>query len=175
MVPLIFLALGLGLLWDAKNFIDRAERTSGMVIDVRRNVSDDSVSYTPTIRYQRADGQTFEAVTHISSSNYDYAVGSRVDILYSYDDSSEVRIDSFFSLYGIGAIFATIGALFIGVGMWAGRKGAVAVGEAASRVTLPGSDPWSAESAKRKTTDPSQPGHVHEPKPKQPSAVQRMR
>jgi hypothetical protein len=99
-----------------------------------------------------------------------------VDILYSGDDPNEVRIDSFFSVYGIGAIFTAFGVLFIVIGLWAGRKRTAAIaGRATGGTPLPGTGPRPEVPAEPKSTDPSQPGHVHEPKPKQPSVVQRMR
>ncbi|HUS55678.1 MAG TPA: DUF3592 domain-containing protein [Thermohalobaculum sp.] len=167
-VPLIFIALGLWMLADSVRFAAEAERTSGEVIEVLRNRnSKGNLSYTPIIRFRRGDGQVIEAKSHMSSSMYDYEIGTPVDILYSYNDIGEVRFDTFFSVYGLGLIFALGGAAFLVVfRMLQGKTTGAAI-----EGPLPEADPGQRPN----TTDPSRPGHAHEPKPKQPSAVQRMR
>ena len=96
-----------------------------------------------------------------------------------------MRIDAFFPLYGPGLIFAVIGALFIRVIMWVRGKvghGAVlgrvadAIAERmqeAARKHGPGTEP--DRQPEPRTTDPSKPGHVHEPKPKRAPTIRRMR
>ena len=178
--PFLFVFLGLGLLVDAIQFTSDALSTRGEVVHVSENHdSEGGVSYTPTIQYRRGDGRLLTAETHFSSSNYDYVIGAKVDILYSYENSGEVRINSFFSLYGPGLMFAAFGMLFAGIVLFArgkmggaGRKPAVAAKRAQR-------GPWSRTQAKPdpepKTTDPSKPGHVHEPKPKRTPTIRRMR
>jgi hypothetical protein len=178
--PCLFLFLGLGLLVDAFQFTSNALNTRGEVVHVSANRdSEGGVSYTPTIQYGRDDGGLLKAETHFLSSNYDYDIGAKVDILYSYENSEEVRINSFFSLYGPGLMFAAFGMLFAGIVLFArgkmggpGRKPAVAAKRAQR-------GPWSQTQAKPdpepKTTDPSKPGHVHEPKPKRTPTIRRMR
>jgi hypothetical protein len=171
----VCLAVGAGLLADAYTFIQKAESTHGEVIGIRANRSDDGTSYTPTIRYNRGDGQVFEAETHISSSGYNYKVGERVEILYSNDAPDTVRINSFFSLYGPGVIVSAVGAVFLLIvgQFWRRPKRGVEPEQADHSGDRPeDKGPWRDEP---RTTDPSQPGHIHEPKPKQPTAVRRMR
>jgi hypothetical protein len=175
LIPLVFLAVGAGLLGDAFTFIQKAESTRGEVISIRASRSDDGTSYTPTILYSRDDGQVFEAETHISSSGYNYKVGERVKILYSNDTPDEVRINSFFSLYGPGLILSVVGAGFLLVvgQFWRKSKKGAELEQADHSGERPEDNgPWRDEP---QTTDPSQPGHAHQPKPKQPSAVRRMR
>ncbi|MHA1109017.1 MAG: DUF3592 domain-containing protein [Alphaproteobacteria bacterium] len=166
------------MLAEAITYTADAGRTLGEVVDVSRHYgSENGVTYTPTIRYRRGDGRIFEAETHISSSGYDYKIGARVGILYSHDDPTEVRIDSFFSLYGIGLVFAATGAFFIGIVTLVRRKaGGGAVLERVADVLarhMPDAKP--DEEFKSPSTDPSQAGHVHKPKPKREPVVRRMR
>ncbi|MHA1527975.1 MAG: DUF3592 domain-containing protein [Alphaproteobacteria bacterium] len=184
--PAIVVVVGLGVLADAIIYTTEAGSTRGEVVDVSRHYGGEGgVSYLPTIRYRRDDGRTFEAATHISSGNYDYDIGERVDILYSHDDPTEVRINSFFSLYGIGLVFVVTGAFFIRVILWIRRKiGSSAVLEQvadaiaermkeAARKHGPGAD--TERRPEPRTTDPARPGHVHKPKPKLEPVVRRMR
>ena len=181
-LPAIFLVVGFGLLAEAILYTTGAGGTRGEVVHVSRHYGGEGgVSYTPTIRYRRDDGRTFEAETHMASSNYDYEIGDRVDILYSYDDPHEVRINSFFSLYGPGLICAVIGALIIRVIAWVRGKigrGAVLerVAEAiAKRMQDAARKQGGGREPEPRTTDLSKPGHVHKPKPKRTPAVRRMR
>jgi len=165
----------------AIKFVAGAEQARGEVISVEsRRDSEGDVTYKPTIRYQRSDGRVFEAETYMSSSGYDFDRGHQVDILYSYVDPYEVRINTFFSLYGLGLIFGSFGAGFLGILLWQRRKraGRTTVEEmvevVADAVAERVQDEASEERGTR-TTDPSKPGHAHEPKPKHTPTIRRMR
>ncbi len=96
-----------------------------------------------------------------------------------------MRIDSFVSLYGPGLLSVVIGALFIRILTWVrGRIGSGAVlgrvadtlaerMQEAARQHGSGAEP--DREPEPRTTDPSKPGHVHKPKPKQTPTVRRMR
>ena len=185
--PVLFVLAGFGLLAEAINYTSQADSTRGEVVDVSRQYdSEGSASYLPTIRYRRDNGQLVEATTNRASRSYDYAIGQRVDILYSYGDPTEVRINSFFSLYGPGLIVIVVGALFIRILGWFRRKvsgGSVVLGlvagalaeriQEAAREQRPGAEP--DLEPEQETTDVSERGHVHKPKPKREPAVRRMR
>lgn len=186
-LPLLFLLIGIGALVEAVLFSAGASRTVGLVVDVSVSRDSDGASYAPMIAYQSADGQTHTGVTHISSGNYDYARGDRVDILYDPADPEIVRIDSFFSLYGFGLIFALVGGAFLVMlrfvrrmmfrpGSPLAQRFEQALAEAAARKSARESGPGPApQLAEPRSTDPAQYGHSHEPKPAQPETVRRMR
>ncbi len=180
--PAILVLAGFGLLAEAINYTTEAGSTRGEVVHVSRHYGGEGgVSYTPTIRYRRDDGRIFEAETNMASSSYDYAIGERVDILYSYDDPTEVRIDAFFPLYGPGLILVIVGGLIFRVVRWVRRKvgrGAVLerVAEAiAERMQDAARKQGGGRELEPQTTDPSKSGHVHKPKPKRAPTVRRMR
>jgi hypothetical protein len=183
--PALFLVAGIGLLIEAAIFQSEAENARGRVIDVDANYdSDGGVSYRPLIRYRRADGRSFEAETHIASSGYDYRIGERVDILYSRDDPGTVRINSLFSLYGIGLIMAAIGGLFVCILMFVRKRMFRQGAGVSARIEEAGAGVWRTEADAQaepgrdpepRTTDPSKYGHAHKPKPEQPPTIRRMR
>jgi hypothetical protein len=185
--PLLFLMAGAGMVFEAIVFVSQAESTQGRVIQVERSHdSEGGVSYTPLILYESGEGLYYEGETHISSGNYDYDIGDRVEILYSYADPETVRINSFFSLYGIGLIFAAMGGLFVLVLMAVRRKmfGQREGGSVLAQMEREAAEKWRRENATageatRKpgpvTTDTSRYGHVHKPKPKHEPTVRRMR
>ena len=183
-VPVLFLLFGLGFVAEAVLFVSGAQSTRGQVVEIRRNYDDGSVNYTPTIRYSRGDGQTYEAETHIASSGYDYDLGTQVDILYSDDDPYVVRIDSFFSLYGVGLVFAVFGAVFLRIITWVRRR-AQAGAPAGAAITvaermreelhLRQDQEQEERHAEPTATDAGKREHAHAPKPKQTPTIRRMR
>ena len=185
--PALFVLVGIGLLAEAIKYTSQADSTRGKVVDVSAQYdSEGSVSYLPTIRYRRDDGRFVEAETNRSSRSYDFEIGQRVEILYTYDDPPEVRINSFFDLYGSGLIVIVVGGLFIRLIGWFRRKvsggsamlGLVAVAlaermEEAAREQGQGAEP--DREPEPRTTDVSRRGHVHKPTPKREPVVRRMR
>ena len=165
-LPIVVMALGLVFLLDAVSFRQTAFPTEGQVVELIRDTSGDGVSYAPVVEYRAMDGRTYRGQTHISSSSYNYRIGERVRILYAPEDTGEVRIDTFFSLYGIGAIFAAVGAVFLLILSIARRR------IARGAEIRPGTP---ARSQPERTTDPSRYGHIHKPKPKHEPTVRRMR
>ena len=130
----LFTIVGLYLTFDAFRFAENARTTMGEVIHVEMKISTDSEgrrtrTYEPTMRYVAANGQSYTAKTHISSSGYDFQIGERMEILYDPADLTEVRLNSFWSLWMLpiafmlgGLLFAVIG-IFIWVNTVRGRAG----------------------------------------------------
>ena len=123
----LFAAIGIYFALDAFEFAGQARTTMGEVIHVETRVSRDSdgrrsTTYQPTLRYMAANGQTYEAETHISSSGYDYDIGERMEILYDPADLTEVRINGFFSLYIFPIAFTFGGLLFAAIGIFVWRS-----------------------------------------------------
>jgi len=151
------------------------------------NRDSDGVSYVPVIRYRGTDGIVAEGVTHIGSSEYDYRIGAPVDILYAPDDRGVVRINSFFSLYGMGLIFTFVSVVFLTLLTFALRFMSRASdrfgGSFLARQEAEARRRWAREGAEASapaTPDPAPAdrygyGHRHEPKPKPEPTVRRNR
>ncbi|MEE9454555.1 MAG: DUF3592 domain-containing protein [Paracoccaceae bacterium] len=108
----IFLLAGAGLMVNSFIFKSNALEVTGTVVAVGKNYSDEGgVTYQPTFRFLDAEGNKHRAQTSLSSSRYNYKIGERVDILYDQRDPSNIRVDSWFSVWGFAAIFA----VFLGV------------------------------------------------------------
>jgi len=183
--PALFILIGLGFLADAVVFVSDAQGTQGQVVEIRRSYSDDGgVSYTPTIRYRRSDGRIFEAETNMASSGYNYDIGERVDILYAFDDPEEVRIDSFFSLYGIGLIFIAMGGAFVTILSVARKRMLRRTGSVLQRLEQAAAETWTQEAddatptppeTKPGSTKPADEYHPQKPRPKRTPTIRRMR
>lgn len=124
-LPWIFVAAGGWLLWSAHKFMGRAVKAKGTVLTVSRHVSTRtsnggsrrSVTYKPTFEYTDPAGQTRRAETFLSSSGYNFEIGSQHEILIDPNGGS-VRMPGFW-VYGFGALFAVIGLAFAIAGIFA--------------------------------------------------------
>lgn len=169
LILLGFFALGAWLLIDAVNFVQTAHRGEARVIELVADSSGDGLSHRAVVEYAGADGRLYQGITHIASSGYNFRKGERVRILFHPGDPGEVRIDSIFSLYGIGLIFAGASLLMLLI-LWAvGRSRRRRIVRAGAHTA-----------AARKTSAPresdlSKYGHMHEPKPPHEPTVRRMR
>lgn len=107
--------LGVGgwLTYNTFEFMDNSVETIGTVTSVEVIHGDDSVSYKPTFRFLDEEGNKQRATTSFSSSSYDFDRGARVEILYDWRDPQRIRVNGWFSIWGIGMIPAAVGAIFL--------------------------------------------------------------
>lgn len=124
---LVFATIGGGFSYFSYTFAQTAIATSGIVTDVsvKRSSSSDgssSVTYQPTISFTDQNGTSHSAQTFLSSSSYNYAIGTKVRILYNPSDPSSMRLDSWFALWGFGLIFHSVGLVTILIGLFVFRK-----------------------------------------------------
>jgi hypothetical protein len=103
-VGLIMLVIGGGLTYFTYDFMDNALPVQGQVMSVEVNSSDDGLTYRPTIRFVDFQGRKQTGITFLSSSNYDFRIGSNVDILYDTRDPQTLRMDTWIATWGIGLI-----------------------------------------------------------------------
>lgn len=123
LVGAIFLLVGVFLTYQTNDFMNNAVGTSGTVVAVETIYSNDGTSYKPTFSYVDQTGKQYQAETFISSSSYNFSRGTLVDIFYDTRDPSDIRIDSWFSIWGFGFIFMAIGIVPLVIGTFIGRAG----------------------------------------------------
>jgi hypothetical protein len=111
-IKFLFRLMGLALLIGGGiltlvtyEFMDNALPATGSVVSVEVNYGDDSVTYKPTIRYVDHSGRKQRGETFLSSSNYDFRVGSKVNILYDTRNPEKLRMDTWFATWGFGIVF----------------------------------------------------------------------
>ncbi|MFV0477747.1 MAG: DUF3592 domain-containing protein [Parahaliea sp.] len=110
------LAIALWLYLGVNEFLAGAHQTDGEVIELVASHSDDSTVYRPRVKFLDHSGneQTFQA--RIGSNPSLYQVGERVMIHYQHadlqnPDQLNVRINGFWSLWGMVSILAGLGVL----------------------------------------------------------------
>jgi hypothetical protein len=120
---LIFFAVGVGLLAGAafawlhtRRFVAEAVRGFGEVVRLQER-SDDSVTYSPVIRFSGPGGRAVEFTESTSSNPPGYSVGDRVEILYRPHDPERARLASPWRLYLLAGILGTIGGVFSLLGL----------------------------------------------------------
>jgi len=116
-MAVIFTSVGGGFLYFTNDFVKNSVAVTGTVIDVSVSYSDNSTTYKPTISYVDAEGNKQTGRTFLSSSGYNFSRGSKVDILYDIRTPSDIRIDSWFALWGFPMIFLGVGLLLAFIAM----------------------------------------------------------
>lgn len=101
------------------HFTRIAQRTGGMVIEMRQHTDKDSgsVGYAPTFQFQDAAG----AQHTVSSSFYtfppEFHVGDKVTVLYRSDAPQTARIDSYWQVWGLPSLLGIIGSIELPAGL----------------------------------------------------------
>ena len=114
---LVFATIGAGLTYWSYSFSQSAITTSGIVTHVTtktsRNSTNNSTSttYQPTVSYIDQSGATHSAQTFLSSSGYNFPLGSEIEIMYDPEDTGQIRINSWFALWGFGFVFLAVGLI----------------------------------------------------------------
>jgi len=116
-----FVGVGGVLTYFSYDFSKYALTTTGTVTEIKVNWSSSSDSsssptYQPTIAFYDQNGGKQSGQTFLSSSGYNFAIGSKVDILYDSRNPSNLRIESWMALWGFGLIFLVVGLGVMGGG-----------------------------------------------------------
>jgi len=128
-VPLL-LALGIGFLIASHHFygrteafLQKADRTSGLVIDLKeRHSSDGPSTYAAVVEFSDRYGQTHKFVDSFSSSPPYYRTGQAVAVLYERENASEARMDRGPANYWLTILLGSLGALFSALAFFSARR-----------------------------------------------------
>jgi hypothetical protein len=123
---LVFLGIGVILGRSAWNRLTASERVTGTVVELARieptdaagpggRRLDEKPSFAPVVQYQ-VGGQTYRIRGKVSSETPGYSVGESVTVLYSPDNPSDGKINSFAENWLLPLVFAGGGLLFILMG-----------------------------------------------------------
>lgn len=111
------------------DFVNRAQKSQGTVLELVRHVSSGSkrtVTYAPRVRFVLPDGSVHEFTSEMSSSDPGYTVGQPVKVLYDPAKPETAEIDSWFVIWFGPGILGFLGAVFFAVGggslVWAWRR-----------------------------------------------------
>ncbi len=116
---LVFLAIGLYLIYDTQNFRKIAVHSKGKILGYESHISHSNnrtqTMYTPIIEFQ-CRGETYTFESSISSGNMSYEIDQEVPVLYMKDNPHEARLLTNVR-YWLGGVFSFIGLIAFIIGI----------------------------------------------------------
>lgn len=109
----IFFVVGLIIHQDTSQFLQRAARAEGEVIELRQTRdSDGDLLYRPVIAFVTQNGERVVTEAGSASNPPSHRVGDRVALYYDPASPDQIRLDSFSDLWLLPTIFIALSALF---------------------------------------------------------------
>lgn len=119
LIPLGFAGLGGWFIVEGMRFSANAVKLQAMVIDSGRISREDGDLFRPVFRFQTPQGELREAPAHSADSDFGFARGAIVNVLYNPDQPDHVRPHGFWLQYGLWSIFLALGLFVFAVFAWA--------------------------------------------------------
>ena len=104
---------------QTSNFLDQCCETRGVVIQLNWDYDNEGVAHAYPV-FQFVNNETGEEIIAQSSSGSnppDFHVGQEVDILYNPQNPYDVKVNSFWEIWGGPLILAGLGGIFLLVGL----------------------------------------------------------
>lgn len=109
-IGVFLLVAGIAAMISSKNFMATAVEASATVTSVEAdNASSSSTDYRPTLSFV-VDGQKVSAQSSLSDSSYNFAIGTKMAILYDPADPTNIRLKNDLESGGVFEIALLIGA-----------------------------------------------------------------
>jgi hypothetical protein len=98
-------------------FLGKSVSVAGKVVSLRSKVDyDGSTTYAPVFSFTAGDGRSYTVSSNAFANPADFSPGQSVTVLYVKDLPAEVRIDTFYQVWGMAEVLAIIAAGFIAMG-----------------------------------------------------------
>jgi len=124
-IAMIFLVIGFGVLIKNLVILYTGITTEGIVISIKKKKNTStkpSVTYTyyPEVTFNLENGESRTVdVSYLSTNRrISHRVGDKVKLVYSKDDYTQVRINSFFWIYGFPGTMILMGMIAWGLGSY---------------------------------------------------------
>jgi hypothetical protein len=102
----------------ARSFTRSATRAQGTVVRLEKRESRDSgAAYYPVFTFQDAHGAPQEIFSSVGSFPPSHQVGDTVTVLYLPEQPRKAKLDGFFYVWGLAAIFGGVGTFWLVVGL----------------------------------------------------------
>jgi hypothetical protein len=102
-------------------FLQRAERATGEVVELKQVDNGDGATYAPVVEYS-ADDHKRRFVDSLSSNPPSYHTGQTVRVVYSRDNPKDARIDRGAWNYWLCILLGSLGGLFLLLGVSSGTR-----------------------------------------------------
>ncbi len=124
---LLFVGITIGFLVRKIWRITKSTKTTGVVMNVevsqgggQFDSSPRNTLFTPTVRFQTADGRIVDYTSNISSNLDNYRVGENVPVYYNPQQPEKAIVGTTFRLWSpflilgfVGGMFALVGTFFV--------------------------------------------------------------
>lgn len=122
LIPLGFAALGGWFILEGMRFAGSAVKLEATVLDTGRIARDGGDLYRPLFGFETPQGEAREALAHSADSDYGFARGTTVTVLYNSDQPDHVRPHGFWLQYGLWSVFLGLGLFVFAAFTWGIRK-----------------------------------------------------
>jgi hypothetical protein len=111
---LAILAFGVYFIFDTISFVNRSATTAeGTVVEVERKFLREGTIIVPTVTFVTEEGRSIVFTSNTGRGGWKDRIGESVTVRYDPADPTNAKIDSFYQLWGLSAIFFGIGGMFI--------------------------------------------------------------
>lgn len=107
---------------DQKFAKEAASATGTVVESVYVKSRKGKGSYYPVVEFQTAEGKRMAFRSDTGRGRPDYENGEQVSILYEKQNPANAKIAGFWELWGLSAVLAVFGLIFMGVGLKISRS-----------------------------------------------------
>lgn len=119
-VAVLLLVAGAVVLFFSVRFATASETAVGTVVEVsaqqdcerRNNRRECRDVYRPTVTYTTAAGEEITFTSNSANSNWNFPIGSTVNVRYDPANPQGARMDGWFSLWGAPTIVGGLGVVF---------------------------------------------------------------
>lgn len=95
-----------------RDFLGASVTALGEIVDLFPKKSENSIVFSPVIEFVSQEGETVEFTYYIASNLEAYALGDKVEVVYSVLNPEREKINDFFDLWGSFVILAILGGCF---------------------------------------------------------------
>jgi hypothetical protein len=119
---LVCLLLGAWLAWQTASFASTAMSTTGTVVSYAEIVEDGKTRYRPRVRYETHRGEINSVVGQMAYTSHRIPVGGRVPVMYQQDDTTKMRVATFFDNWLGACVAAVVGLVCFAGGILVRRS-----------------------------------------------------
>lgn len=110
---LVLILVGLVNWYRLRQFVQTAQRTTGIVIDFVPRGGRGRPTYSPTVRFKTIEGREVEFTEALSSRPPGYEINEQVPVLYDPENPEHARVfKSHWRLYYFALLYGGLGIVF---------------------------------------------------------------
>jgi len=113
---LVILFIAFLCLGNSTRFLNNGIRTTGKVVEIFVNEDSDGDTYSPVFEFTDLQQQVIRYKYYVSSSPASWDVGDEANLIYNPNNPEEVKICTYYGLYGIAVTLIAIAMPFLVIG-----------------------------------------------------------